>query len=112
MVERWQNSLPNMTDRAAERRRIRIVRRICVALDEVERTYGISNMRGLEGGLVAVIHGAGKEVRRIADDLLYRAAARSLREKIAAAHAHVRALLLEAWDEGLLPLESENEPKH
>lgn len=102
MIDRWQNCLSNLSDREATRRRVSSIRRICVAIDAIERAHGVFNVRGLERGLVAVINGEWQEVRSIADELLYRGEDASFRAEWTVAHAPIRALLLEACNEAAL----------
>lgn len=109
MLDRWQNSLSNISDSTERRRRLKLIRRLCVAMDEIERTHGVFNVRGLESGLEAVINGEWKEVRRIADDLLYADETEHVRKAALVAHAPIREILLEACE---TTLPSDEDARH
>lgn len=98
MLDRWRNSISNLSDRTEKRRRIRLVRQLCATMDDIQRRHGIFNMRLLEEGLVAVINGGWPEVRVIADFLLYAEEDERHRAALVAVHGPIRQLLLEACD--------------
>lgn len=95
-IERWKNSISCLQDRTEQRRRVRLIRRLSVAMDEVERTYGVFGFAQLDMAIVAIINGDWVECQRIADELKYEDERPEIRHALAERHAALRTLILEA----------------
>jgi hypothetical protein len=95
-IERWKNSIPCLHDRTELRRRVRLIRRLAVAMDGVERTSGVFGFAQLDMAIVAIINGDWAECQRIADELKYEHERSEIRQTLAERHATLRTLILEA----------------
>lgn len=100
-IERWQNSISCLHNPQEERRRIKVIRRIALAMEKIEQAHGCFNFAALDRGIVAVINGDWAECQRIADDLKYEDEIADTRYRIAQWHAPIRALLLEACEQAV-----------
>lgn len=106
--KKWRNSLSRITDRQERRRRLKLIRLICVALDEVERVHGVWGTIWVNDGLVAIFNGDWDECRQCAEMLCHEGEDPKLVEIYVKAHAPIRALLLEACDTAL-PTETDEQ---
>jgi hypothetical protein len=112
-VERWKNSLSCIRDRKEQRRRVRMIRAIAVAMEALEKQHGVphhgSSGRGvqrqifntacMDGAILAIINGEWDEARSIAESLDYSDEAEQVRAIYAPMHAPIKALILRACDE-------------
>jgi hypothetical protein len=98
---RWVNSLSHIRDRTETKRRLKLIRRLCAALEEVEREHGVFATVWVYDGLLAIYDGDWKECRHCAEMLLHEGEDARTIEVYGAAHAPLRAILLEACETAL-----------
>jgi hypothetical protein len=98
---RWHNNLSRIADRSERRRRLKLIRRLCVVMDQVERGHGVYAMAIAESGLEAIFNGDWKECRIVADMLRHDGEDAPDIAVYVAAHAPLREILLEACDTAL-----------
>jgi hypothetical protein len=99
--KRWVNSLARVRDRKETKRRLGLIRRLCAALEEVEREHGVFSTIFVYDGLLAIFYGDWKECRQCADTFLYEGEHPQIIERYVKAHAPLRAILLEACETAL-----------
>jgi hypothetical protein len=98
--KRWHNSLSRV-DASERRRRLKLIRKLYLTLEAVERESGVFGTIWVDSGVEAIFNGDWKECRFSADMLLHEGEDAQIIKIYRKAHAPLRALLLEACETAL-----------